>query len=219
MSEEPEGKSGRDAWFAYYHEKRLFQQWTQIHMLEGLDIQKILEVGPFMGFVTALLNNIGYDVTTLDLFDRRFDRPPGPHVKTDLRDLTPEMIEGHDCIICCETLEHLHWETVPEIVGTFRKSGARYLLVSVPYEGLQLFFQLYWNPWKFTKRTAFRKLRSRKTFTFDEAKDPYGHKWEVGYKGYPLKRLEGVLEGAGYRIRKRDFTHGAKSVFFLLEAV
>ena len=53
-------------WHRYYSAKRIGQQWTQVHLLRDLPVQTVLEVGPYMGLATALMDNAGYDVTTLD---------------------------------------------------------------------------------------------------------------------------------------------------------
>ena len=122
-----------DRWFGYYTTKRIGHQWQQVELLRGLPVRAILEVGPALGLVTALLDNAGYAVTTLDIVPREFDRPDLPHIGADLVALDAAAIAGHDIIFCCETLEHLPWDTVPGILSAFRASGARFLLVSVPF--------------------------------------------------------------------------------------
>jgi hypothetical protein len=57
----------RNAWFGYHTPKRIGQQLLQVQLLDGLAVERVLEVGPHLGLVTALLDNAGYAVTTLDL--------------------------------------------------------------------------------------------------------------------------------------------------------
>ena len=33
-------------WYQYYTEKRIVHQWFQLHLLEGLGVETVLEVGP-----------------------------------------------------------------------------------------------------------------------------------------------------------------------------
>ena len=40
----------RQEWSAYYTRKRIVQQWLQVHFLGTIDCQKVLEVGPAMGW-------------------------------------------------------------------------------------------------------------------------------------------------------------------------
>jgi hypothetical protein len=205
----------RAEWHGYYSEKRIGQQWKQLDLLSGLDTRRVLEVGPYLGFVTALLDNAGYDVTTLDLFSPPFHKPQRPNIEADLTALDPEVIAGFDTILCCETLEHLPWDEASNVLGGFHASGAQNLILSVPYEGFQMGWSIYFNPFTWRHAFSLKKLRGGKTFKVHE--DPWGHKWEIGYKGYPLKRWETLIEEAGWTIKHRAFTHPCRSVFHLCE--
>lgn len=207
----------RAEWFRYYSGKRIYHQWFQVHLLRDLDVTRVLEVGPGLGLVTAMLGNAGFAVRTLDLTpapdeDRRVGR-----IEADLRTVSGERLAGFDCILCCETLEHLYWHEVDGVLAKFRHSGARHVVLSVPYEGLQLDIRLYLNRFKAAQSVAFRKLRFLRSFRFDAVADPQCHKWEVGYRGTSLRALERKLKGAGFRICRRDFTSPCRSVFFVLD--
>ena len=132
-------------WLAYYSRKRIIHQWTQLDLLGVTDCRTVLEVGPALGLVTSLLVNSGYEVTTLDRAPRSFRYPNVPHLEKDICELRSEEIAGFDAILCCETLEHIEWERVGSVLATFRESGAKYLIVSVPYMGFQLFAEVYVN--------------------------------------------------------------------------
>jgi hypothetical protein len=43
------------------------------------------------------------------------------------------------------------------------------------------------------------------------------HRWEIGYRDYPLRKLTRVLETAGFRIFRREFTSDTRSVFLVCE--
>ncbi len=116
--------SDKEAWRAYYSEKRVGHQWTQLDLLSTLPAQRVLEVGPHLGFVTALLDNMGYEVSTLDMREPAFERPRVPHRIADLRTLEAETVAGVDAILCCECLEHLPWEDASAALRTFHE-GAR----------------------------------------------------------------------------------------------
>ena len=208
------GEARLDRWFGYYTAKRIGHQWQQVELLRGLPVRSILEVGPALGLVTAMLDNVGYAVTTLDIVPREFDRPDLPHIGADLVALDPAAIAGHDIIFCCETLEHLPWDRVPGILAAFRASGARFLLVSVPFEAFQLDWSLYFNRHALRQRFSMKKLRFLKHFMPEPG---MGHKWEVGYRGRSLKVWETALRGSGWQIRQRTFTSPCRSVFHLLE--
>ena len=202
-------------WLAYYSRKRIIHQWTQLDLLGVTDCRTVLEVGPALGLVTSLLVNSGYEVTTLDRAPRSFRYPNVPHLEKDICELRSEEIAGFDAILCCETLEHIEWERVGSVLATFRESGAKYLIVSVPYMGFQLFAEVYVNSNMLRQYFSMKKLLWRKRFRPEPVG---GHQWEVGYRGYPLKLWERRLRESGWSVTKRDFTEHCRSVFHLLEA-
>jgi hypothetical protein len=202
-------------WCAYYTRKRIVQQWKQLDLLAPLDCHKVLEVGPGFGLVTSLLVNSGYEVDTLDIAPRAFAYPPVPHVQKDLRDITGADIAGYDAILCCETLEHLPWERVGAVLAAFHASGARHLIVSVPYMGFQVAFDLYVNRMTARQQFSLKKLLWRKRFM---PEPEGGHQWEVGYKDRSLRTWEECLDAAGWTIAARDFTEHCRSVFHVLRA-
>jgi hypothetical protein len=205
----------REEWNAYYSRKRIVQQWMQLHLLGTIDCQKVLEVGPALGLVTSLLVNVGYDVHTLDRVPRAFASPDVPHLERDICDLRSEEIAGYDAILCCETLEHIDWQRVGPVLSTFRASGARYLIVSVPYMAFQVSLNVYLNRTAFRQYFSMKKLLWRKQFAVEP---PGGHQWEVGYRNYSLRVWEDRLYSCGWSIVTRDFTEHCRSVFHLLEA-
>src|SRR5271155_6178504 len=99
--------------------------------------------------------------------------------------------------------------------GTFRQSGAKYLIVSVPYMGFQVLVELYANSSKLRQYFSMKKLLWRKDFQSEPAG---GHQWEIGYRGCPLKLWEKRLNESGWSIVRRDFTEHCRSVFHLLRA-
>ena len=209
-------QSYRREWFRYYSAKRITHQWFQVHLLEDLAVESVLEIGPGLGLVTAILRHAGFTVTTLDRLAPLDGGAGGPHIEADLRELPADRLAGFDVILCCETLEHISWHEIDGVLAKLRQSGVRYVVISVPYEGLQVDFRLYFNRFKAAEYLAFRKLKFLTRFRADDA-DPHGHKWEVGYRGTGLKALEAKLRAAGFAIRKRDFTSPTRSVFFVLE--
>ncbi len=208
-------ENDRGRWHAYYTEKRIVHQWFQVDLLKDLEVRKVLEVGPHFGLVSAMLVNAKYEVTTLDIASG----PPKPgvieHICADIRTVRPEQIAGHDAIICCETLEHIPWADVSDVLSRFAASAVPWLIVSVPYAGFQLGFTLYLNRYVWRKRSFLKKLRFLRRFPAAPDDGWEHHKWEVGYKGYSVPRLRDMLTGAGYEILRQDFTSGCRSIFLL----
>ena len=207
----------RAEWFRYYTEKRITHQWFQVHLLKDLaGVHRVLEVGPHLGLVSAMLHNAGFSVTTLDRLPPQYAQSHIRHLQVELADVEPETLSGFDCIICCETPEHLHWEDVDGVLVKFRNSGAPWLVVSVPYQGFQADLRTYVNRHAARRTFSVKSLKFLKEFEFDAEADPYGHKWEVGYRSRSLGALEAKLARAGLRIRRREFMSPTRSVFFVL---
>ncbi|MGH7046381.1 MAG: hypothetical protein ACREE2_08315 [Stellaceae bacterium] len=211
----PPNNFTRKEWNAYYSRKRIVQQWMQLNLLGTIECEKILEIGPALGLVTSLLVNLGYQVHTLDRVPRAFAYPDVPHLEKDICGLRGEEVAGYDAILCCETLEHVEWRQASTALAAFRASGARYLIVSVPYMGFQVALDLYVNRKTVRQYFSMKKLLWRKTFA---AEPPGGHQWEIGYRGYSLRAWEKLLEDVGWAIVAREFTEHCRSVFHLLEA-
>jgi Methyltransferase domain len=202
-------------WNAYYSRKRITQQWMQVHLLGTVECEKVLEIGPGPGLVTSLLVNNGYDVHTVDQLPRAFAYPDVPHLEKDIRQLRAEEIGGYDAILCCETLEHVEWDRVGSVLSTFRDSGAKYLIISVPYMAFQVFLEIYLNRTTLRHHFSMKKFLNLKNFVAEPAG---GHQWEVGYRRYSLRVWEDRLKDSGWSIMTRRFTEQCRSVFHVLEA-
>lgn len=202
-------------WHAYYTEKRIVHQWFQVHLLSGLTVKRVLEVGPYLGLVTAMLASAGYEPTTFDITEKPPPVGAAGHIQGDLTALDPARIRGFDAILCCETLEHLPWAEVGGVLRAFAASDAPYLVMSVPYEGAQIGWSFYANAHTLRHRLFTRWLRFFRRFRIRSMTDIDAHKWEVGYKGYSLAALKEKLATSGWQPIARHFTEGCRSVFLV----
>src|SRR3954449_7513123 len=107
MAARPDNSFSKAEWSEYYSRKRVIHQWTQVDLLNTVPCRRVLEIGPAMGLVTAMLVNPGYEVETLDNRPRSFAHPDIRHIERDLREVRGADLAGFDAILCCETLEHL----------------------------------------------------------------------------------------------------------------
>jgi len=114
-----------------------------------------------------------------------------------------------------KTLGHIHWPKVGGILAGFSRSGAKWLILSVPYQGAQGSVYFYANRHVLHKRNFFKCSKYLKKFRIRDDHDIDAHKWEIGFKDYGLRRLEALVEDQGWVVEKRDFTAGCRSVFLV----
>lgn len=212
----------KKVWHQYYSRKRIVHQWTQVDLLSDLSVQKVLEIGPYLGLVTAMLRNAGYDVTTLDVDDRYADKALSEsieQIRGDVRNLPALGLSDRafDAVLCCETLEHLPYDQIPETLSQLAAIKARYLILSVPFMGNQLAFELYANAHTISKYTGLKKFMGCKQFPKPKNTEEWEpHKWEIGYRDYPLKHFR-ELVSQEFDILKTEFTAACRSVFLVAE--
>lgn len=217
QSEQPLSDAARlRMWHEYYSDKRMAHHAAQLDLVGKYHrTGRILEIGPGFGLLTAALANAGYDVSTLDVTEQPHAFfPQVPHISRDLVALVPGELDAFETILCCETLEHIAWDSVSKILSAFRRDG-RVLIVSVPYEAFQLFFSLYFNRYMLRERFALKKLRFLKRFT--PLDGHMHHKWEVGYKDRSLADWEAKFKETGWTIAHRTFPAEVRSVFHVLK--
>lgn len=205
----------RQKWYAYYTEKRIVHQWLQVSLLEKLPVRRVVEIGPYLGLVTAMLANAGYEVTTLDIEDRSPGIGASHHIPADVRNFDPASLPDADALICCETLEHIAWPDVPAVLKRFSDTQIPWLILSVPYEGAQLNLQLYLNRFGIRRRSGIRLLRFLRRYKPESMESWEPHKWEIGYRGYSVDNLRNTLLANGWEPVRQEFTGGTRSIFLV----
>jgi 2-polyprenyl-3-methyl-5-hydroxy-6-metoxy-1,4-benzoquinol methylase len=201
-------------WHEYYSDKRMAHHAAQLDLVGKYHRSgRILEIGPGFGLMTAALANAGHEIATLDVIERDFAFPDVRHLQRDLTAIAPGDLDEFDTILCCETLEHIQWDSVGKVLKSFHRDG-RVLIVSVPYEAFQMFFSFYINRYAIQERFALKKLRFLKRFRPVEGY--MHHKWEVGYRGNSLAEWEAKIKETGWRIVDRRFPPSVRSVFHVL---
>lgn len=207
----------RTEFYRYYDKKRMLHQQKQLEMLRDVPGDQLVEIGPFLGFATALFQAAGFEVKTVDagtnaVFGKLTVKE---HVQSNVRDVTPEMIKGADALVCCETLEHLPFSESERVLGVFRDSEIPYVLISVPYRCFSIDVRIMKS--KFSSFFSWIvKFPSKKFQEFvPDPSDPDGHKWELGYKGYPVERLLSALDRTGFDVEAIEYVGVSRSIMIL----
>lgn len=201
--------------YRYYSVKRAAHQHMQLSMLEKPvkeGVESLVEVGPFLGYATGLFQALGLKVKTIDFFNGQLGALATEHVTASAADITPEMLTGADMIVCCETLEHLEWDVACDKLRVFSESGVPWLLISVPCNTWYGRLELSFSPTHFFAKCGLKFPPFLKTF---QKESGFGHKWELGYKGFPMRKLLAALQGAGWQIENIQHEVKNRSVFIL----
>jgi len=165
----------------------------------------VLEVGIGNGIVCDALGNLGFSVTTLDI-----DPALRPTVVGSVTKM-PFPAASFDFLLVAEVLEHLPFEDFSRALSEIHRVTARYAYVTLPHAGavfldvcelpllphLQLFFKLpfFW---------------SRHVFNGE-------HYWELGKRGYSVRRIRREILRAGFHIVKSGiYSQDPAHYYFLL---
>ena len=184
---------------------------NQIEIIRSLEPNDMLEVGIGSGFVKDYLRSSGYSVTTAD-----HDKVLGPDIVCDIRDI-PVKDNSFDLVVAFEILEHLPYEESLQGIQEMQRISRRYVVLSVPrscfYLGCSFMFGL----------PTFHKLVSvGLRVPFFWIGPEYGdkeHMWELGRRGFPIRRLVKDIKRRGLAIKqqKGHIALNTQHYFFVLE--
>jgi len=180
----------------YLQKKRWISYWYQIKEAASLkNVHSVLEVGSGNKIVADTLFKIGYEVKTLDSNSKT--RPDFLIDIIQSKGLPPEMF---DLVLCCQVLEHLPYSSFALALENLYSLTKEYLLISLPYTSRGT-FKPYFNVhlFPFLKPMSWVKI-----FNFFPRPHTFNgqHYWEIGKKGYPLKKILRDVERIGFKIVK-----------------
>jgi ubiquinone/menaquinone biosynthesis C-methylase UbiE len=177
---------------SYYDTKERFcSYWHQIDEVLQLQPKAVLEVGIGNGFLTRYLRQRGTSVTTLDI-----DYDLVPDVTGSVLRL-PFSDDSFDVVTCYEVLEHLPYTDFSTALKELARVSTSGVLISLP--DVSTVYRFYLS---LPRMRPFKKLIPH----------PYPrpishicdgqHHWEMGKKGYDLKRLKNDILRSGLKILK-----------------
>jgi hypothetical protein len=170
----------------------------------------ILEIGPGNGLVTTILRAMGFSVQTLD-----FDQHVHPDIHMDVTDpRLSELAHGFDLVIAAEVLEHITYDDARMVLERLRAITPR-LLITLPYTSERSRL-LSWS----IKIPGFRRFQFTKKIFFGRAVHAFNgqHYWEIGKRGFPLRKIRSDIRSAGWRI-EQEFLNPENTYhyFFILQ--
>lgn len=177
----------KDRWMSY---------WYQITEAMNLSPLTVLEIGPGNRIVTDIIKKIGIEVTTLDI-----DPANDPDIVADVTALRAGEIGQFDLVMACQILEHIRYEDAIKALVNIHSISRKHLILSVPYTERGTFkiflgFMLF----PLLRRKSFAKI-----FTIFPRAWTYNgiHYWELGAKGFSLRRFLKDLKAAKWSVLRR----------------
>ena len=161
--------------------------WHQIQAVLQLKRNKILEIGPGNGVVSQFLEKCGLKVLTCDI-----DFHNKPDALSDVLYL-PFRRNSFEIILCCEVLEHIPYSEFEQALFEIYRVSNEFAVISLPAPFVGAAVAL-----NFPHLPVFKLHAGMRYFT---AKKFDGqHYWELGRRGYPLKRIKNAMKNVGFNI-------------------
>jgi SAM-dependent methyltransferase len=174
-----------------YDQKGQFSSyWHQINETFSRNPESVLEIGVGTGFVARYLKRYGLQVTTLDI-----ERALEPEIAGSVLS-SPFKGNSFEVVNCCEVLEHLPYEHFESALREIHRVCNKHVILSLPQEVRRSYRVLIDIP-------RFKSIR--KIISLPDSRQPVsprcsGHCWEIGMRGFPLKRIIADIAKVGFEI-------------------
>ena len=181
----------------YDYEGRFNSYYHQIKNIFDImpENGSLLEIGPGSGFLNKYLQGADIILETLDI-----TRETKPTYIGEITDI-PSKDLNYDCVVAFEVLEHLPFDLFEKGIREMMRVSKKYVLFSVPdvrwYISME--FRAPTNSHGFRKVISLPRLRHRK---IENTRGNDYHYWEIGRKGYPLKKILEVIERVDIKLIK-----------------
>lgn len=162
----------------YLTMKRWSSIWHQIHQVQDLRAETVLELGPGPGTFKVIAEHLGVHVETFDI---------DPDLKPDhLGDAQDMMFENNTFDIVCafQMLEHLEYSKALKVLSEMARVAKEHVVVSLP-DSRVLWKYSFYLP-RLGQRTVFlpRPFLKKRVHSFDGE-----HHWEINKHGYDLEKI------------------------------
>lgn len=175
----------------YDNKGRFISYWHQLSEAVRLGQKTFLEIGIGTSVVSNYLRNYGLQVITVDI-----DRKLKPDIMASILQL-PFKDRSVDVVMCFQVLEHIVFESVSSALKQLHRVSNKYVLISLPDR--TKYFRLDINIYPIiAKRICFTIpyfIPSKHVFDGE-------HYWEIGKKGFSLKKVKRLFTMNYFKILK-----------------
>lgn len=176
-----EGYVNKDRWVSYFWQVKLIK--------DSCKAREVLEISVGNKIVSDYLKSM-YGVTTVDIIE---DLKPDYVGSVEDMNFLPD--NKFDVSLCAEVLEHLPFEKFKISLNELKRVSKSHVIISLPYWGYTFGFKLR-LPVFGVKIFKF-KVSGTKQHVFNGQ-----HYWEIGKKGFTLKKIKQAIAETGLTIEK-----------------
>ncbi len=184
-------KKGHYRFEKYCDQDRFSSYWCQIKETLALNPRSVLEVG--VGdkvFSSYLKNNTNILYKSFDLAEDL-----APDIVGNVTDMKVDS-NSFDVVCAFEILEHIPFEDFSKAIRELERVSEKYVVLSLPHWGRHFSFKI--------RLPFFKKISFQYKLGFLPIKHVFlgEHYWEIGKKGYSIKKIRKVIEKSGLKIIK-----------------
>jgi ubiquinone/menaquinone biosynthesis C-methylase UbiE len=186
-------------WISYYYQYRIVYEYK---------FTSVLDVGAGNAIATrAIKEMIGVeDVKTADI-----NHYLNPDYVASVEHL-PVPDKSFDAVTAYEILEHLPFEKFISNLQELQRVAKRYVVIGLPDQRKTLFALQVKLPFMRWREITIRIPR------FSSIPDSTHHHFEIGLKGYPLKKIINAIDESGLTLVKHFTTlDGPTSHYFIMK--
>ncbi len=167
----------------------------QVREVMLLKPERVLEIGPGNNIVNGVLKEMGFKIETIDV-DSRLNPDHIGSVSDEA--MIQRLADKFDLILACQVFEHLEYQDFLKAIESLKTIAPR-MVMSLPYTEINSkFFQ-------FTlKIMGLKKISFASKIIYKPVEHQFNgeHYWEIGKKGYPLRKIKDDLEALKWKITK-----------------
>jgi len=165
----------------YCGKERWNSFWHQIDEVLRYNPERILEIGVGPKIFETYIKHLGIGYVSMDI-----SKELGPDIIGSV-DNIPLKDRSFDVVCAFEVLEHLPFKDFSKSLKEMGRVSKGPVLISLPHWGRHFSVQF--------RLPYFKKIEWQYKFNlFPIGHDLNGeHHWEIGKKGYPLKRIKDVI--------------------------
>lgn len=192
---------------SYCYPERWHSYWHQLNEIFLLKPKSVLEIGSGDKIVANYIKN------NSDIIYKSADVA---------EDLYPDIVcsadninsgdESFELVCAFEVLEHLPFERFERSLKELGRVTQKFVIISLPHWGRHFSIEVK-LPFLKSIRYQFKISRPSIKHKFNGQ-----HYWEIGKKGFGLKKIKSIIVDSGYNIRKDYIAfHSPYHHFFILE--